>query len=65
LAQHGGVGLLLHYFSAQSGHFLQKNYLKISLQFPAGYMERPLIGCCTSNIDSLLTKLGSELRGKF
>jgi hypothetical protein len=45
----------LNYFSVSSEH--GKNYLNVLLQFPAGHMERPLIGCCTPNSASVLTKL--------
>jgi hypothetical protein len=40
LIQQSGVSFRFHshYFSAPSEHFLQKNFLKISLQFPAGDM---------------------------
>jgi hypothetical protein len=33
------VSFRLHYFSAPSDHFYQKNYLKFSLEFPAGHMQ--------------------------
>jgi hypothetical protein len=41
LVQDGGVSasFRVHYFSAPSEHFLPKNYLKFSLQFPAAHME--------------------------
>jgi hypothetical protein len=33
------VSFPLHYFSAHPSTFSEKNYLKMSLQFPAGHMQ--------------------------
>jgi hypothetical protein len=57
----------LHYFLAPWLHpsiFLQKNYLKLLLQFPAGHMELPLTGRCALNSTRIATKLGTVGRGK-
>jgi hypothetical protein len=52
-------------FRSIRAFFCENNYLRFSFQFLAGHMERPLIGCCTPNSASMLTKLGSKDRGKF
>jgi hypothetical protein len=64
----GFVSLLLsfhlHHFLAPSERFLQKNYLTISLQFPADHMELPSIGRYSPFSARISTKIDATACGK-
>jgi hypothetical protein len=54
----------LHYFLAPFELFCEKNYLKFSLQFPAGHMELPSNGHNSPISARIVTKLCVIARGK-